>query len=317
MKQIFTVARGYFLEKIRWHENRITKTSGGTPYYAGHRIMNCNEGQNAIKELIASGKPCCIARLGGNELFSMSCFEFDIDIKKKKAMNQLHMCGGFFPNDTAYGERFNDCMKEACGQMDLLGVFASRFEDYYIRKYVPKSVQLTRLFDLEPWNNPGNPWSDVLEGKKVLVIYPLSNTIQNQYAKREKLFKDTNILPQFELKTLQAVQTVAGEKDDRFADWFEALEWMYQEAMKIDFDIAVIGCGAYGFPLAAKLKKAGKQAFHLGGATQLLFGIKGKRWLEENEAYAGIQRFFNEDWVFPAEEDRPQNANTVENGCYW
>ena len=50
--------------------------------------------------------------------------------------------------------------------------------------------------------------------------------------------------------------------------------------MKIDFDVAIIGCGAYGFPLAAKLKQAGKQAIHLAGATQLLFGIKGKRWEE-------------------------------------
>ena len=53
---------------------------------------------------------------------------------------------------------------------------------------------------------------------------------------------------------------------------------MYTEAVKIDFDTAIIGCGAYGFPLAAKLKAAGKQAFHMGGATQLLFGIKGSRW---------------------------------------
>ena len=46
------------------------------------------------------------------------------------------------------------------------------------------------------------------------------------------------------------------------------------------FDVAIIGCGAYGMPLAAMLKQAGKQAIHLGGATQLLFGIKGKRWEE-------------------------------------
>ena len=91
---------------------------------------------------------------------------------------------------------------------------------------------------------------------------------------------------------------------------------MYQEAMKTDFDIAIIGCGAYGLPLAAKIKKAGKQAIHLAGATQLMFGIKGKRW-EENEAFAYVRKWFNESWVYPAEEDIIQNANRVENGCYW
>lgn len=45
---------------------------------------------------------------------------------------------------------------------------------------------------------------------------------------------------------------------------------------KIDYDICLIGCGAYGFPLAAHAKRKGKKAVHLGGALQLLFGIKGK-----------------------------------------
>ena len=54
------------------------------------------------------------------------------------------------------------------------------------------------------------------------------------------------------------------------------------------FDIAIIGCGAYGLPLAAKLKKEGRQAIHLAGVTQLMFGIKGKRW-EENEAFTYVK----------------------------
>ena len=86
--------------------------------------------------------------------------------------------------------------------------------------------------------------------------------------------------------------------------------------MKIDFDIAIIGCGAYGFPLAAKLKEAGKQAFHLGGATQIMFGIKGKRWVE-NQNFAYVQSFFNDSWVYPSDLDIPKNANEVEDACYW
>lgn len=95
------------------------------------------------------------------------------------------------------------------------------------------------------------------------------------------MFDNPDILPEFELKTLKAVQTLAGEKEDRFKTWFEALNYMYTEAMKIDFDIAIIGCGAYGMPLASMLKEAGKKAIHMGGVTQILFGIKGKRWEEE------------------------------------
>jgi len=54
------------------------------------------------------------------------------------------------------------------------------------------------------------------------------------------------------LLTLKAVQTIANTKDDRFDTWFDALDYMYNEALKLDFDVALIGCGAYGYPLAAK-----------------------------------------------------------------
>ena len=46
---------------------------------------------------------------------------------------------------------------------------------------------------------------------------------------------------------------------------------------EIEFDVAIIGCGAYGLPLAVEAKRMGKQAIHMGGATQVLFGIKVNR----------------------------------------
>ena len=91
---------------------------------------------------------------------------------------------------------------------------------------------------------------------------------------------------------------------------------MYDEALKRDFSIAIIGCGAYGFPLAAKLKRVGKQAVHLGGATQLFFGIKGRRW-ETESSYKYVQRFLIDFWVYPDYNEKPKRASEVENGCYW
>ena len=175
---------------------------------------------------------------------------------------------------------------------------------------------MTYLLDLEPWSAPDHPWSAALKGKKVLVIHPFADTIIAQYKRREKIFPGTDILPVFDLRVLKAVQTVAEEIDDRFETWFDALEWMYNEALKINFDVAIIGCGAYGFPLAAKLKQAGKQAIHLGGATQILFGIKGKRW-EKDDSFLYVQKFFNENWVYPSDDDKPLNAKSVAGGVYW
>jgi hypothetical protein len=52
---------------------------------------------------------------------------------------------------------------------------------------------------------------------------------------------------------------------------------------------------------------------HLGGATQLLFGIKGKRWIDRED----FKSIINEHFVTPSEQDKPRNSNQVEGGCYW
>lgn len=61
------------------------------------------------------------------------------------------------------------------------------------------------------------------------------------------------------------------------------------EIDKVDFEVALIGCGAYGFPLAAYCKSIVKQGIHIGGSLQLYFGIKGKR----RDRFG----FYNEFWV--------------------
>jgi len=90
---------------------------------------------------------------------------------------------------------------------------------------------------------------------------------------------------------------------------------MYNQAKKIDFDVAIIGCGAYGFPLAAKLKDLGKTVIHMGGVTQMLFGIRGQRW--ETDVKAGAINLPNEYWVRPDKNEVPLNSNQIEGGCYW
>lgn len=108
-----------------------------------------------------------------------------------------------------------------------------------------------------------------------------------------------------------------GEGNPNFFTWFDALEWMENEIAHRDFDIALIGCGAYGFPLAAFIKRLGKKAIHLGGVLQLLFGIRGARW-ESSDYFGGKYKIlFNEYWIRPGGTLRPANASSVENACYW
>lgn len=296
--------------------DRIRRYLKNKSVVANEKVQTAEEINNCIKDMILSGNPFLAGRFGATELFCVRTFDFEVESKYDKALSQMENWSGFFPSKKELGDKFKNLMLDLIPEANVMGIWMLPFEEYYLNSYGNKQLKTTYLLDLEPWSSPEKPWSAALKGKKVLVIHPFKETIERQYKRREEIFPGTDILPKFELITLKAVQTVAGEEDNRFSTWFDALEWMYQEAMKIDFDIAIIGCGAYGFPLAAKLKQAGKQAIHLAGATQLLFGIKGKRW-EENTAFAYVQKFFNDAWVYPSDEDKPKAADKVEGGCYW
>lgn len=307
------------LNKVKWNilfaYFKLTKRKIHLKTYFGKKVHSASEGNEWISQMITSGIPSAVCRLGYNELrVMMECTENQLKGKKivvsEESKNLICNNAGFFPKNDAAIEKFSDMLKEALGEVDLLGVWDNKMEDLAVKEFMP-NVKLCELRGLEPYYFE-EPWSANLRGKKVLVIHPFAETIEQQYKKREKLFEKP-VLPEFELYTLKAVQTAAGEKDDRFNTWFDALEYMVNEALKIDFDVAIIGCGAYGLPLATKLKKAGKIAIHVGGATQIIFGIKGKRW----DVHPVISTLYNDEWVRPSENESPSGIKKVENGCYW
>lgn len=294
----------------------------------GRNVMGCQETNDYIFDKIKNGAPFWAGRYGRSEMCLMVAAlekRFEISDNVDGHVQRLCDLSGFFPYNIECGERFVDCMLECCKNIDLHAVWPMYMEDYFIKKYEGENVEFTKLSWLEPWTALGLsdyadivPWTSALEGKKVLVIHPFEDSIKNQYNKnRDKIFDGLNmageILPKFELKTIKAVQTIAGEKDERFATWFDALEYMTDECKRIDFDVAIIGCGAYGFPLAANVKNMGKIAIHMGGATQIMFGIIGNRWRNNNK----LMSITNDAWVTPLESEKPSKAASVENGCYW
>lgn len=313
MKNLMSFLFGYFKASI---DRKIYTADNRPERYAGKKRLTLQEGNDYIVELLNKPEPCMIARYGSTELSILKWrLAQKYGLVKEFAAGEMQNItnnAGFFPKDQNLVLNFADLMLELSSEVDLMGVFYWHMEEYVVKHYASQSA-VVRARGLEPWYVE-RPWTHALAGKKVLVIHPFEDTIIKQYAKRELLFPETNLLPEIELKTLKAVQTIAGEKDPRFETWFDALEYMHTEAMKIDFDVAIIGCGAYGFPLAAKLKQSGKKAIHLGGATQYLFGIKSKRAEDTNPIIYGL---FNEAWTRPSDNERPKNFKKVEGGCYW
>jgi hypothetical protein len=251
----------------------------------------------------------CSSKLGFSKYIKYALGSIDFYKITRKGKDMIFNLSGVFPLNTNTLEKFSELMLEDMQELDILASWIIQERHFKNKTEHAKKI---RLQDLEPhYHNV--PWTSALAGKKVLVIHPFAESIKNQYQhKRTKLFENPNILPEFELKTIKAVQSVAGNKTE-FSDWLEALNHMKKLINETDFDIAIIGCGAYGFPLAAHIKRIGKQAIHMGGATQLLFGIKGKRW----DNHELISSLFNEHWISPSKEETPKQYKKVEGGCYW
>ncbi|MFM5997560.1 MAG: hypothetical protein ACKPCG_05050 [Dolichospermum sp.] len=291
--------KGSFDRKIRLSSNKDIYKN----------ILSDEQGNNLIANLIKDGDPAMITRFGSIEA---ACVQgFITKTYRKYTVEAMSNNAGFFPADEELLVRFSQLFLDSSKSIDVLGVWFVRGEPEIIKNTCTKA-SLVKLRTLEPYYHK-DPWSKYLEGKRVLVIHPFAETISSQYENHRKLiFANPHTLPDFKLTTLKAVQSVAGNKT-QFASWFDAYDWMCDKVKDQEFDVAIIGCGAYGLPLAAYIKSIGKQSIHLGGATQILFGIKGKRW-DEMQFF---QSLYNEHWVRPNQEETVQNYTKVESGCYW
>ena len=325
-----------FIHKLFYKLNDFwTRTFHSTPQYVPPS-PDAQTSSDMIYDLLVSDKPCMIARYGSTELYCLSNYlgirqgwKNSIRFIQGRAepwwwaperVYNMRDFSGFFPIDEPSINRFCEMMLVDSELIDLLASWLVKENNVEVINKTPKIF----LPYLEPWY-ADIPWTRVLDGKKIVVVHPFAKQIESQYIHhRTHLFANPGFLPSFHLRTVQAVQSLGGATVQGFPSWFEAMDWMKKELDKEDYDICLIGCGAYGFSLAAHVKRMGKKAVHMGGVLQLLFGIKGNRWQDPMygvrewglpENFYG--RLFNEYWIKPGEETKPANAQQVEGACYW
>lgn len=291
---------------------KIYKNIGLRIQFYDKKVISSIESNKLISEVITENKPCMVSRFGATELLCVSSF-----LKEKNYSEEIKYRiknhAGVFPDTDESLDEFSKIYIDSIKNIDILAVWGIKNEKKIINKYCKKDIKLIKPRGLEPYYFKEDGWSRLLENKKVLVIHPFKKSILKQYERRREIFDMINILPEFKsLQVIEAVQSIAGEGCS-FDNWVDAYNDMCNKIDKLDFDIAIIGAGAYGLPLCSYVKSKGKKAIHMGGATQILFGIKGMRW--DNHKF--ISSLYNESWKRPYEEEVPVEYKKVEGGSYW
>ena len=281
--------------------------------------------EEKISNLLRSPLPCAIGKIGTTEVMGLEYLYRYIQLpwppaaSWRRPAQRLHDCSGLFPVRRDIYLRWAEELREALPHIDVLAQwqlssnYLTTVEDRILALLAPQAFRAHRFY-IHPLHPPA-PWLGDLTKLRWLVVHPFEKTIRaqlphlaslgvfpaNTLPDLERRAKDTSILtcPQFSYMV-----------PPKHPDWSAALAELKKEMERRDFDIALIGAGAWSLPLAAHAKRMGRKAIHLGGTTQLLFGIRGGRFDQWGFNY-------HQQWVRPLPEETPGNCRLMEEGAYW
>jgi len=286
-------------------------------------MLDVSGGAEVIRNLVASDKPFFVGRNGTIELQVLDYWNiYRIDKKPypQQMKDVLQRNAGVFP---ATEESFDAWCKEYVAGLQLLDVTAAGWykpleavEDKMLLICAPKVVRCP-LRSLEPYYVGSDlQWTRALTGK-VCVVSSFTGTIQSQLATSKW---PASLFGQVEwsfVRTGYSRALAAGHEPCCWPypiqTWQQAADHVVEEVVKSGAKVALIGCGGLGMIIGSRLKARGISAIVLGGAIQVLFGIKGKRWATHDV----ISRLWDDQWVWPSRDEIPAWSALVEGGCYW
>jgi hypothetical protein len=274
--------------------------------------------KNALSSAFLMKKGCLIGRNGTIEIQVLS------GARGIESVLELH--AGIFPPTETSVNAWREEYKRALLSIDEEPIVAGWYEpmaaiEYNILSVLCPLASRIPLRSLEPYYvDPALRWTSLLKGKRIAVISSFANTCVSQAAKAEEIWGPSweSLLPPatwIPIQTGYAPRLAAGraEWNPPCKSWQVAMDRCVEQITEAGVDIALIGCGGIGMPLAGRLKELGLPCVVLGGAIQVLFGIMGNRWAN----HSVISKFWNDAWVWPSEEETPRGAAKIEGGCYW
>lgn len=271
--------------------------------------MKLVDGNNFIAHHLKNNISCAIGKIGITELNLIHCYMSNH--YPDNIITDATNIAGIYPYTK---ERFDEFIKEYLidiKELDAMPIWNRVIPQLEQKLCVDNSAYPIRLQDIEPQFHE-KPWSHKLQGKKVLVVSPFASSIEKQFKQKEKIWPN-GLLPDFNLITLKYPHARTTDPNSQYSSTKEAIKDYKDKMSDIDFDVALVGTGGASIPLTIHAKRQGKIGIHVGGALQILFGIRGARWDNIQE----FHRFFNEHWVRPSGDEVPPNKELTEGGCYW
>lgn len=280
-------------------------------------LLSPEQGNAWLTDLVKSGKPASCGKLGVVELRMLKLWQKNKDSRGHLATwtpwkaEMLKVNAGVYPLEPDTLSKWAAIFEDSITQLDGAAIYFNFGEYDTLSSLSPNFVPMDDT-SFEGFYFK-EPWTQLLAGKRLLVATPFASTVEAQAKRLPEIWaKHPKTLFDVSVETLR-VPLSAGISTPEYPTWVDGFEAMKNEMESKSFDVLFIGAGAWSVPLAAHAKRLGKFAIHLGGATQLMFGIKGGRW-DDNP---NINRFFTDAWVRPGPEDRPKDAHKVEKACYW
>jgi hypothetical protein len=275
--------------------------------------VSASDGNGAIARLLCRKREALIGRVGASEMKIVNRYLLRqrlpfvpyTDAMRK----EIRLNSGFCPVSDDDLDRFASFYLDCASDTDIFCAWFIPGEARVIERSGCKTV--TVLPALEPFRHE-SPWSLKLKGRTVLVVSPFIETFRQQTARLNDIW-GYDLFPDVEFKFVRFPHSQALRDEGPTRPWFDIVEEKQAEIAEISFDVGFVGAGAATLPLARHMKRIGRTGFAIGGALQLFFGVRGRRW----DIDSNFQPYFNQHWVRPLPSETPPKFKSNESGAYW